>query len=320
MGKNFLRPGSLEDGPSTVLKKGGCALRPDEPGGPRDGEPDPQEFLGRPLGREAVSRLYEAYSTKLIDILVVQLRLLRTPEVVEDAVADVFTELFARAEGPRPLVIEKDPFRFLLRSVRNRIADKAPMEIREREAVRNSDAFGSKDLADAAQRQPLSHLVAAEVLAVTRQALETLSDEERQAFQLVRQEGLSGEEAARRLALSDAALRRALGRAERAIDDYRARYWSTFVRHADSFTYKPRGRKAAIAAFLTFPKDSREVLTERYVHRTASSEAACKLGLSSEAYAERLKHAEGLFEKRFGLKVPEELEKVLAEGGGGSLT
>ncbi len=272
-----------------------------------------EEFVGRPLDKNTIGKLYNALSTKLIKVLTAQLGLHCTPEIVEDAVMETFGYLTARAEEGRPLVIEKDAFCWLASGVERRIAERG-----EREAARpeeGDDALcpAGDSTADPAQRRPLSIMVGAEQLGVVEQAMTDLNEKEREILGLVMNERLDLKEVAERLGIPHEDARKACARARRKLDDARGRWSSSFIHEADSHTYKPRTRKAVLQAIHMLPKESRDVIEERYVRRRPDGEAARILGLSLEAFTERLCHAEKLFAWKYGMKVPEDLEAILRE-------
>lgn len=285
-----------------------------ETGGTRVSErtPSGDEFVGRPLDKAAVTRLYNAYATKLLAVVTSQLELHHKPDVVEDAVADVFTELTTKAQEGAPLTIEKDPFQYLVGAVRHRIGRKGidPDPVARAESE-DGDLSGYDVLRDPAQRRPLSIILCAEALAVTQKALAELSDDERQIVELVQAEGLNLKEVAERLGLSHDVARKAHARAKKKLDDARGRYSSTFIQEADSYTYKPRTRRGAIQAIELLPKEHSEILNQRYVLGRSEKEAAKALGISPEGYAARLAHAEELFQKKYGMGLPDELEAAL---------
>ena len=300
MDKTSVRPGSSEN------ETGGMRVSGRTPEDPSD------EFVGRPLDKAAVSRLYNVYATKLLAVVTSQLELHHRPEVVEDAVADVFTELTTKAQAGTPLTIEKEPFQYLVGAVRHRIGRKGidPDPVARAESE-DGDPSGYAVLRDPAQRRPLSIVIGAEALEVTQRALAELDDAERQIVELVQAEGLNLREAALRLGITHDAARKAQARAMKKLGDARGRYSSTFIEEADSYTYKPRTRRGAIQAIELLPKEHRDMLHERYVLGRSEKDAARGLGLSPEAYAARLAHAEELFKKKYGMNLPDELEAAL---------
>ncbi len=303
MDRKALRPGKASSGDAIPMED--AVFVP--PAGDARGE----EFVGRPLDNETIAQLYNALAVKLLRVLTVQLGLHRRPEIVEDAVAETFAYLTLRAQEGRPLKIEKDAFAWLVTGVERRIAEKQEQEAAE--ATEGDAALRPAEAStpDRAQRRPLSIMVSAEELDVVAQAAAGLNEKERRALDLVSNEELDLQTVAERLGISYDDARKSYSRGKRKLQDARGRWSTTFLQEADSYTYAPRTRKAALQAIRMLPTEECEILLRRYVVRTSPDAAARSLGLSSEAYAERLRHAEELFAKRFGMKIPDDLEAVL---------
>ncbi len=139
----------------------------------------------------ALARLYDRHSTVVYSLC---LRILKDPGMSEDAMIDVFQEVWTRADRYNPA--RGTPIAYLLTLTRSRALDRARMKGSRPTATLNENA--AQDQAHPAAG-PLQAALEDERRLLVRQALETLDPKYREVMECSFFEGLSHTEIALKL-------------------------------------------------------------------------------------------------------------------------
>jgi RNA polymerase sigma factor (sigma-70 family) len=160
------------------------------------------------------------------------------------------------------------------------------------------------------EKGPSTVLLEEEKFTLTREALQLLPEESRRIVEAHVLEGNSFAAVAEAAGLSEENAKKICQRALLQIRSRLGRYSSSLVPWASANTYKPRTRKGILEAIHTLPRNYSEMLEARYDSGLSMGQCAALKGLSGRAAEERLRRAEELMERKYGIS-PEEIVALL---------
>lgn len=159
--------------------------------------------------RECFTVIYNAYSRKLFRYA---LKIIKSAEIAEDTVHDVFVKLWHNAPS---LEVESSIQSYLYKLTQNHL-----LNIIKREAVKGRYVCEVMHVTDQFSENTEDTITYRETLAKTQQAIDSLPPQRKLIFEMGRNGGMSHREIARELDIADSTVNNQIVKALRSIKDH----------------------------------------------------------------------------------------------------